>query len=231
MSILMASVPRLMSVMGVMGLSGAQWFKATVRHAVMAIAGLMVSAVVVAAPDPKADPPVFVQEVADQLLTVLKQDEQVRNQDMARINEIVIEYIMPYVDFELTTRLAAGKYWRQATDEQKQELSQAFKNTLIRTYSGALTQVDNSTSMEILPFRGDAEAKDVVVRSNVVQSANTQPIGVDYRLRRASEGWRIYDINVENVWLIQNYRNQFAQQINRSGIDGLIAALNERNSQ
>jgi len=228
MSILMANVP---CAMGVMGATGAQWFRVTARHAVMAIAGLMVSAAVAAAPDPKAEPPVFVQEVADQLLTVLKQDEQVRNQDMARINEIVNEFIMPYVDFELTTRLAAGKYWRQATDEQKQELSQAFKNTLIRTYSGALTQVDNSTSMEILPFRGDAQAKDVVVRSNVVQSANTQPIGVDYRLRREPEGWRIYDINVENVWLIQNYRNQFAQQINRSGIDGLIAALNERNSQ
>ena len=210
-------------------------FKLLAREALVALAtltaGLMISGAAVASPDPKAAPPVFVQEVADQLLTVLKKDEQVRNQDMARINQIVTEFIMPYVDFELTTRLAAGKYWRQASNEQKQELSQAFKNTLIRTYSGALTQVDNSTSMEILPFRGDAEARDVVVRSNVVQSANTQPIGVDYRLRRAPEGWRIYDINVENVWLIQNYRNQFAQQINQSGIDGLIAALNERNSQ
>jgi len=103
--------------------------------------------------------------------------------------------------------------------------------TLIRTYSGALTKVDNGTSMQVLPFRGDADAKDVVVRSNVVQASNTQPIRVDYRLRREPEGWRIYDINVENVWLIQNYRNQFAQQINRSGIDGLIVALNERNEQ
>ena len=85
--------------------------------------------------------------------------------------------------------------------------------------------------MEILPFRGDDDAKDVVVRSSVIQASNTEPIRVDYRLRREPEGWRIYDINVENVWLIQNYRNQFAQQINRSGIDGLIVALNERNAQ
>ena len=184
-----------------------------------------------AAPNPKDEPPKFVQDVADELLVVLKNDPQVRQQDVARINEVVQEHIMPYVDFERTTRLAAGKYWRQATPEQREALSAAFKNTLIRTYSGALTKVDNGTSMQVLPFRAEANAKDVVVRSNVVQGANTQPIRVDYRLRLEPEGWRIYDINVENVWLIQNYRNQFAQEINRSGIDGLIVALNERNSK
>ena len=199
--------------------------------AMLVAAAMLLSAPAYASPDPKADPPVFVQEVADQLLTVLKADPEVRNQNVERINEVVTEYIMPYVDFERTTRLAAGKYWRQASDEQKNELSAAFKNTLIRTYSGALTKVDQGTAMEVLPFRGDADAKDVVVRSSVVQAANTQPIRVDYRLRREPEGWRIYDINVENVWLIQNYRNQFAQQISRSGIDGLIVALNERNAQ
>lgn len=184
-----------------------------------------------AKPNPQDDPPKFVQDVADELLVVLKNDPQVRQQNVARINEVVQEYIMPYVDFERTTRLAAGKYWRDATPEQRAALSEAFKNTLIRTYSGALTKVDNGTSMEVLPYRAEAGAKDVVVRSNVVQATNTQPIRVDYRLRLEPEGWRIYDINVENVWLIQNYRNQFAQEINRSGIDGLIVALNERNSQ
>ncbi|MCD8517370.1 MAG: ABC transporter substrate-binding protein [Burkholderiaceae bacterium] len=184
-----------------------------------------------AKPNPQDDPPKFVQDVADELLVVLKNDPQVRQQNMARINEVVEQYIMPYIDFERTTRLAAGKYWRQATAEQREGLTAAFKNTLIRTYSGALTKVDNGTNMEVLPFRAEADAKDVVVRSNVVQVANSQPIRVDYRLRLEPEGWRIYDINVENVWLIQNYRNQFEQEINRSGIDGLITALNERNSQ
>ena len=195
------------------------------------LAALALSVSAMAAPNPKDEPPKFVQDVADELLVVLKNDPQVRQQDVARINEVVQEHIMPYVDFERTTRLAAGKYWRQATPEQREALSAAFKNTLIRTYSGALTKVDNGTSMQVLPFRAEANAKDVVVRSNVVQGANTQPIRVDYRLRLEPEGWRIYDINVENVWLIQNYRNQFAQEINRSGIDGLIVALNERNSK
>lgn len=209
-----------------------KWVK-WLQGAAILLAGMMLcmTASASAKPNPQDVPPKFVQDVADELLVVLKSDPQVRQQNVARINEVVEQYIMPYVDFERTTRLAAGKYWRQATPEQREALSEAFKNTLIRTYSGALTKVDNGTSMEVLPFRGEADAKDVVVRSNVVQGANTQPIRVDYRLRQEPEGWRIYDINVENVWLIQNYRNQFAQEINRSGIDGLIAALNERNSQ
>lgn len=193
--------------------------------------GLSFGALAQAKPNPQDPPPKFVQEVADELLVVLKADPEVRKQNLARINEIVERYIMPYVDFERTTRLAAGKYWREATDQQKKDLSDAFKMTLIRTYSGALTRVDNGTSMEVLPFRDEPGAKDVVVRSHVVQGTNMQPIKIDYRLRLTPQGWRIYDLNVENVWLIQNYRNQFAQQISQSGIDGLIVALNERNAK
>ncbi len=201
------------------------------RGVALTVATLMVCTVAMANPNPQDDPPKFVQDVADQLLVVLKGDPEVRKQNLVRINEVVEQYMMPYIDFERTTRLAAGKYWREATPQQRQALSEAFKNTLIRTYSGALTKIDNGTDMEVLPFRADGNAEDVVVRSNVVQSSNTQPISVDYRLRRGPQGWLIYDINVENVWLIQNYRNQFSQEINRSGIDGLIAALNERNAQ
>lgn len=183
-----------------------------------------------AAPDAQASPPIFVQAVSDELLTVLKADPAVRNQDLERINEIVEAYVMPYVDFEKTTRLAAGKYWRRATPEQRAALVAAFRMTLVRTYSGALARIDNGTSMEVLPFRGDEQAKDVVVRSSVVQGTNVQPIRIDYRLERTPDGWRIYDLNVENIWLIQNYRGQFSQEINRSGIDGLISALNTRNT-
>jgi phospholipid transport system substrate-binding protein len=82
--------------------------------------------------------------------------------------------------------------------------------------------------MKTLAFRGDAAASDVVVKSQVMQSSNTQPIALDYRLEKTADGWKIYDLNVENIWLIENYRNQFTQEINKSGIDGLIAALNKR---
>jgi phospholipid transport system substrate-binding protein len=180
-------------------------------------------------PDTLAAPNVFVQQVADQALVALKADASVRAGNTARVNQIVDELLLPYIDFEKTTRLSAGRYWRQATPEQQVALVKAFRATLGRTYSGALTKVDDSTSMKTLPFRGDDTASDVVVKSQVFQHSNTQPVQLDYRLEKTAQGWKIYDLNVENVWLIENYRNQFAQQIGQNGIDGLIAALNQKN--
>ncbi len=183
-----------------------------------------------AKPNPQDPPQVFVEQVVDQLIDVVKNDELARKQDLTRVNEIVEKHIIPYVNLEKTTRLAAGRYWRDADARQKKELVDAFRMTLVRTYSGALTRVDSSTSMTVMPFRGDATADDVVVQSQVVESSNSSPVRIDYRLEKTPQGWKIYDLNVENIWLIQNYRNQFSQEISRNGIDGLIAALNKRNS-
>lgn len=193
------------------------------------VVGLSLSAQAQAKVDPTTDPTTFVQQVADQALSVLKNDPAVKSGDIARINQIVDQHILPYVDFQKTTRLSAGKHWRQATPEQRTALSNAFRTTLVRTYSGALTKVDDGTAIKILPIRGDATGNDVVVRSQVTQMTNAQPIQLDYRLEKTPSGWKIYDLNVENVWLIENYRNQFSQQISQSGIDGLIQALNKRN--
>lgn len=179
-------------------------------------------------PDPMGAPNEFVQQVADQVLNALKNDTAARAGDIKRVNQIVDEMILPYVNFEKTTRLAAGRNWREASPEQKTALTHAFRGTLARTYSGAFTKVSDSTSIKTLPFRGDASANDVVVKSQVIQRANSQPFALDYRLEKTPQGWKIYDINVENVWLIENYRTQFTQQINKNGIDGLIAALNQR---
>jgi len=190
--------------------------------------GLSVCAQAQQKPNPMASPNEFVQQIADQFLITLKNDSAARAGDLKRINQIVDEMILPYVNFEKTTRLAAGRNWREATAEQKIALSNAFRGTLARTYSGAVTNVNDATSIKTLPFRGDANANDVVVRAQVTQHANTQPFSLDYRLEKTPQGWKIYDINVENVWLIENYRNQFTQQINQNGIDGLIAALNKR---
>lgn len=184
-----------------------------------------------AKPDPNAAPNDFVQQVADQVLAALKADNSVRSGNTARVNQIVDEFILPNVNFEKTTRLAAGRYWRQATPEQQAALVKAFRGTLGRAYSGAFTRVDEGTSIKVLPLRGEADATDLVVKSQVTQSANTQPIGLDYRLEKTPQGWKIYDLNVENIWLIENYRNQFSQQISQSGIDGLIQALNQRAQQ
>ncbi len=182
-------------------------------------------------PNPNAAPNEFVQQVADQVLAALKADSSVRAGNTARVNQIVDELILPNVNFEKTTRLAAGRYWRQATPEQQAALVKAFRGTLGRSYSGAFTRVDEGTSIKVLPFRGEADATDLVVRSQVTQRANTQPIALDYRLEKTPQGWKIYDLNVENIWLIENYRNQFSQQISQNGIDGLIQALNQRAQQ
>lgn len=169
------------------------------------------------------DPNQFVEQIANQTLEAVKQNPGARSGNLGDINAIVNQYLMPHVNFERTTRLATGQPWRQATAEQKSALTNAFKGTLVRTYSGAFKNVNNSTTVKLLPFRGDANANDVVVRSNIVTA--TGPTSVDYRLEKAGNGWKVYDFSVEGVWLVQNYRNQFADQINKGGIDGLIKSL------
>lgn len=178
----------------------------------------------------QAEPNEFVEQVALQALDVLKQDEGALRGDISAVNRIVDQYVLPYVDFQRTTRLAAGKYWREATPQQRETLADAFRGTLIRTYSGALSQVDNTTKVAMMPFRGDATKNDVVVRSRITPHRGAEPVQVDYRLNRAADGWIIYDLNVEGIWLIENYRNQFAQEIAKSGMDGLIQALQQRNT-
>ena len=199
--------------------------------ATILIGSLLANVALAQQPDPNAAPTVFVQQVADQVLNALKKDQAARAGNTTRVNEIVDELILPNVNLEKTTRLAAGRFWKEATPEQQAALVKAFRGTLGRTYSGALTKVDDATTMKILPFRGDANANDVVVRSQVAQFSNSSPIQLDYRLEKTPKGWRIYDINVENIWLIENYRNQFAQQISQNGMDGLIQALNKRGGQ
>lgn len=179
--------------------------------------------------NPNATPNDFIEVVGNNALDVIKQEaDTIRSGDMKAINALVDQHVLPYVNPEKTTRLAAGRYWREATPEQRHDLVQAFIGTLVRTYSGAFKQVDQKSALKVLPFRGDPAANDVVVRSTLTQS-NAAPVNIDYRLEKTQQGWKIYDLNVEGIWLIQNYRNQFAQQIAQNGIDGLIAALNQRN--
>jgi phospholipid transport system substrate-binding protein len=178
--------------------------------------------------DPKGPPNEFVQAVGDRALNAVRHDAAAKAGDLKRIDELVDQYLLPYVNFDKTTRLAAGPHWRKATPEQRQRLIDAFKGTLLRTYGGALADVDKIASLQTLPFRGDPNAKDVVVRSNFLQR-NGPAVAVDYRLENTPNGWKIYDINVEGIWLIQTYRTQFNEQVNRNGIEGLINTLNQRN--
>lgn len=166
----------------------------------------------------------FVEAVANEALKSLLNDSAARSGDMTAANRLIEQHVVPHVNMEKTTRLAVGQPWRQATPEQRAALVDGFKNTLVRTYSGALKDVKNGTKINVLQFRGDPSANDVVVRTTI-DGVSSTPVGVDYRLEKAGDSWKVYDVNVEGIWLIQNYRNQFAGEINRNGIDGLINSL------
>ena len=126
------------------------------------------------------------------------------------------------------TASAVGKYWRQATPEQQKKLQDEFKVLLVRTYSGALAQVRDQT-VQLKPMRAAPEDKEVVVRTEI--RGRGDPIQLDYRLEQVAGGWKIYDVNVMGIWLVENYRNTFSQEIGANGIDGLIAKLAERNAK
>lgn len=183
------------------------------------VLGLGLSLSVQAAPDPNQ----FVEQIANETLGAIKESPAAKGGNIAEINRIVNEHLLPHADLEKTTRLATGAPWRQASAEQKRQLVAAFKQTLVRTYSGAFRNVSDSTKIALLPFRGNAEADDVVVRS--VITADNGPIAVDYRLEKSGDVWKVYDFSVENIWLVQNYKNQFAGEITKGGIDGLIKSL------
>jgi len=146
-----------------------------------------------------------------------------------RVQKLVDEKILPYVDFEKMTRLAVGRGWRQATPEQRAALTREFRTLLVRTYSGALSQVKDH-QVQLRPFRAQPNDSDVMVRTNIVASRG-DPIQLDYRLEKTAAGWKIYDVNILGVWLVENYKSQFASEINANGVDGLIKTLTDRNRE
>ena len=170
-------------------------------------------------------PDALVKRVSTEVLNTFKADPSLAN-DMGRIMAIVDTKLMPNVNFNRMTASAVGRHWRQATPEQQAQLQDGFKQLLVRTYAGALTEVKNLTVV-FKPLRAQPTDTEVVVRSEV--RGRGEPIQLDYRLEKTPQGWKIYDLNVLGVWLVETYRGQFAQEINAKGIDGLIATLAQRN--
>ena len=171
-------------------------------------------------------PDVLIKRVSSEVLDKIKLDKSVQDGDMTKVIALVDSQIMPNVNFTRMTASAVGRNWRQATPEQQKRLQEEFKTLLIRTYSGALAQVKEQT-ISMKPLRAAAADTEVVVRTEVLGRGD--PIQLDYRLEKSGTGWKIYDINVLGVWLVETYRTQFAQEISAKGIDGLITALAERN--
>lgn len=174
-------------------------------------------------------PDALIKRLSDEVLGDIKADKAIQAGDTNRIIGYVDSKIMPYVDFRRMTAAAVGPSWRQATPEQQKKLQDEFKILLVRTYSGALAQVNDQT-ITVKPMRGEPTEDDVVVRSEI--RGRGDPIQLEYRLEKTpgkGAGWKIYNLNVLGVWLVETYRSQFAQEINAKGVDGLIAALVERN--
>ncbi|GAB3184460.1 MlaC/ttg2D family ABC transporter substrate-binding protein [Hydrogenophaga aquatica] len=171
-------------------------------------------------------PEALIQRIAGELIEQVKNDRAIQAGDLAKVVALVDSKIMPHVNFTRMTASAVGRFWRQATPEQKQRLQEEFKTLLVRTYAGALSQLKDQT-LTLKPSRSRPEDTEVVVRSEV--RGKGDPVQLDYRLEKTPSGWKVYDINVLGVWLVETYRGQFAQEINTKGIDGLIASLVERN--
>ncbi|MFM2066255.1 MAG: hypothetical protein RLZZ584_1164 [Pseudomonadota bacterium] len=173
-----------------------------------------------------AAPDVLVRQISTEVIDTVKADKAIQAGDIKKIIALVDAKILPNVNFVRMTASAVGRYWRQATPEQQKRLQEEFKHLLVRTYSGALTQVKDQ-SIEFKPMRAKPEDTEVVVKTEI--RGRGEPIQIDYRMEKTAEGWKIYDVNVLGVWLVENYRSSFAQEISAGGIDGLINKLTEKN--
>ena len=171
-------------------------------------------------------PDALVRQISVEVIDTAKADKAIQGGDVNRIIALVDAKVMPNVNFEVMTRSAVGPQWRSATPEQRSKLQVEFKSLLVRVYAGALTQIKDQT-VEItktVPVPGGSQ---VVVQSEV--RGKGEPIKLDYRLDKQAEAWKIIDVNVGGIWLVQSYRTQFAAEITKGGLDGLIKTLAERN--
>ena len=171
-------------------------------------------------------PDALIKRVSSEVLDAIKSDKAIQAGESNRVLALVDTKVMPNVNFTRMTASAVGRSWRQATPEQKARLQDEFKTLLIRTYSGALSQV-NDQKLNVKPLRSAPGDTDVTVRTEVL--GRGEPVQLDYRMEKTPTGWKIYDLNVLGVWLVETYRTQFAQEISAKGVDGLIASMSQRN--
>lgn len=174
-------------------------------------------------------PDAWIKRLSTDVLDTIKNDKSLQSGNLPKVIALVDSKIMPNVDFQRMTASAAGPAWRKATPEQQKSLQEEFKILLVRTYAGALSQVSDQ-EVFLKPLRASPDDKEVVVRTDI--RGRGDPVQLDYRVQKTpgqGAGWKIFDLNVMGVWLVETYRGQFAQEINAKGMDGLITTLAERN--
>jgi phospholipid transport system substrate-binding protein len=188
---------------------------------------LMAGMALAQAPD-QSTPDGLIKTVVSDVMASVKSDPEIQKGNIPRIVDLVEKKIVPYTDMRRTTEMAMGPNWKKATPEQQTQLVSEFKNLLIRTYSGALSQLRDQT-VQFKALRAAPDDQEVVVKTVVLGRGD--PVPLDYRLETTANGWRVSDMNIMGVWLVEDYRNQFANQISQNGIDGLVKFLQERNKQ
>ncbi len=174
-------------------------------------------------------PDALIKRISEEVMTIAKSDKDIQNGNPRRIQQVVDEKILPNVNFQRMTALAAGRYWRDATPDQQKHLTTEFRSLLMYTYSGAISQIRDQ-KLEYKPLRADPADTEVIVIPLVVLPRG-EPIQLSYRLEKTPAGWKIYDVNVLGAWLVETYKGSFASEISKSGIDGLIKTLADRNKK
>jgi phospholipid transport system substrate-binding protein len=172
-------------------------------------------------------PDVLAKSVTDEVLAVVRADKDIQAGHREKVLALVDAKVLPHFDFEHMARLAMGKNWRQASAAQRKMLTSEFRALLVRTYTTAFTQYRNQT-VEYRPLRLAPDDTDVTVKSLIKQPSG-QPIPVDYGMEKTDGGWKVYNVKIEGVSLIENYRNTFNTEVQRNGVDGLIKSLAEKN--
>jgi phospholipid transport system substrate-binding protein len=175
-------------------------------------------------------PDALVKRITDDVMTTARTDKEIKAGNRKRILQVVEEKILPHIDLERTMSMAVGRHWREATPQQRTQLTGEFRTMLIRTYAGALSLVGDQ-KLVYMPLRAAPGDTDVTVRFEVRQLRNHDPVQVSYRLYKATDGWKVYDVNVLGVWLVETYKSSFNTEITNNGIDGLIRTLSNRNKE
>ncbi len=183
---------------------------------------------VVAHAEAVAPPVQVVKNLTDSVMDAVRNDPALKAGNASKVEQLVETKVLPFLDFRRMTASAVGPAWRRATPQQRQQLEQQLKQLLIHTYSGAIREIKDQT-VQYLPLRAASDATSVVVRTRVLN--NGELVQLDYRLIKLGDDWKISDVNVMGIWLVDNYRGVFAQEINSKGIDGLIAVLAKRNKE
>lgn len=178
-------------------------------------------------------PEAQVKNTTQEIVALIKQDQAVKSGDRQRLMELVEAKVLPHFDFQRMTRLAVGRHWINASPEQRQSLVREFRNLLVRTYTNAFLTYQKEhavdPTVELKQSRREQKGDDVTVQT-VVRNPGEQPIRVDYDMINTPQGWKVYDVAVEGVSLVTTYRTTFNDQIQQSGVNGLIALLKDKNT-